>query len=200
MRLLLVMTMLLTPAMAQQKIQFSGAVRGTEIFRKDIGHGLVFVIGPPPGDDPDDQGFAIQIQPAGQAQPDNYLRCVTLPAHGPTAADLPASQFVNDSNEQLPDAELAPLRTRDLQFVLNSADQKKACDELDAELYGPQRVDPKTGAIVMGDPGYKAPLLGSAKVALKNIEIADLGQAKKAVLKSLTFEVVIVFPPAGRKR
>ncbi|HUI55523.1 MAG TPA: hypothetical protein VLY04_11155 [Bryobacteraceae bacterium] len=200
MRTVILLTLTLAPLAAQQKMQLSGAVRGTEAFRKDIGHGLMFVIEPAPGDDSDDRGFVIQIQPAGQAQPDDYVRCVTLPAHGPTAADLPASEFVNGANEQLPETELAPLRTRELQFVLNTADQKKACDELDAELYGPQRVDPKTGAIVMGDPGYKGPPLGSAKVVLKNIELANLGKDKKAILKSLTFEVVIEFPTAGRKR
>ena len=189
---------LAAPLLAQTRIHIAGTVRAGDTFRKEIGLGLTLVLTPNDSqDDSGDSGWAIEVQPADQS--DNFIRCVILPLHGPTPADILASQFVTEKNEKLPESALSEQKKREFQFTLNSADQKTACDELDAVAYSPPRTA-KDGTIVMGTPGYKEPPLGNGTFVIKSVQLSNLGESKHAKLDSLSFEAEIAFPPDRKKR
>jgi len=108
------------------------------------------------------------------------------------------TQFVNQDNEKLPESELSDVKKREFQFVLNAADQKKACDEMEAEAYGA----PKTaldGTVIIGNPGYKEPPLGSGSFIIKTARLSDLGPGKHAKLDSLSFDVEITLPASKNR-
>jgi hypothetical protein len=182
------LALLALPLIAQPRIHVAGSVRAGETFRKDITSGLNLVL--PPNDSPD-SGWTIEVQPADKS--DDFMRCLNLPIHGPTQADILASQFVSDENERLPESALADQKKREFQFVLNAVDQKKACDELDVIAYSP----PKTaedGTVIVGTPGYKDPPLGSVTFLIRNVRLSDVGKGKQARLDSMSFEADITFP------
>ena len=184
------------PLLAQTRIHIAGTVRVGDTFRKEIGRGLTFVLAPNDSQDTDgDSGWSIEVQPADQS--DNFVRCVIQPLHGPTPADILASLFVTAENEKLPELTLSGQKRRELQFTLNSADQKKACDELDVVAYSPPKTA-KNGASIVGTPGYKEPPLGSATFVIKSVQLSNLGRSKHAKFESLGFEAEIAFP-RGKK-
>lgn len=188
--LYLVLAAFVGPLTGQSRIHIAGTVRAGEAFRKEIGSGLVLLLTPIP-DSGEDSGWTIEIQPADGS--DNFVRCVTLPLHGPTQADLLAWQFVSPDNERLPESKLSELKKREFQFVLNAADQKKACEEMEAEAYGTPKTAPD-GTVIIGNPAYKEPPLGSGSFLIKNVHLSNLGPGKHAKLDSLSFEVEITLP------
>jgi len=124
-RPLICMAVLAGPLLAQTRLHVAGTVRAGETFRKEFGRGLTLVLAPNDSqDDSGDSGWTIEVQPADQS--DNFIRCVIEPIHGPTQADLLASQFVSEENEKLPEPELSEQKKREFPFTLNSADQKKS--------------------------------------------------------------------------
>ena len=173
---------------AQPRLHVAGTLRAGEAFRKDIGRGLILVLTP---NDGLDSGWTIEVQPADKS--DDFMRCVTLPIHGPTQAHILASQFVDDENEKLPEPALAEQKKRELQFVLNAADQKKACDELDVIAYGPQKTG-KDGTVIIGTAGYKGPPLGGVTLLIPSVQLSNLGKGKQARLDSMSFEADLTFP------
>ena len=187
---------LVGPLAAQPRIHFAGTVRAGEVFRKEIGSGLVLVLTPIP-DSGEGSGWSIEIQPLDGS--DNFVRCVTLPLHGPTQADLLTTQFVSQDNKKLPESKLSDVKKREFQFVLNAADQKKACDEMEDEAYGAPTTAPD-GTIIIGNPGYKEPPLGSGSFVIKTAQLSHLGPGKRARLDSLSFEVEIMLPASGERR
>ncbi len=178
------------PLMGQARIHITGTVRAGRVFRKEIGLGLVLVLTPIP-DSGGDSGWTIEIQPPDGS--DNFVRCVTLPLHGPTEADLLTTQFVSADNKKLPESKLSDVKKREFQFVLNAADQKKACDEMEAEAYGAPKTTPD-GTVIIGNPGYKEPPLGSGSLLIKTVRLSNLGPGRHARLDSLSFEVEIALP------
>lgn len=178
----------------QPRVHIAGTVRAGEVFRKELGSGLVLVLTPIP--DAGDSGWTIEIQPADGS--DNFVRCVTLPLHGSTQADLLAWQFVTPDNERLPESELSGLKKREFQFVLNAADQKKACEEMDAEAYGTPKTAPD-GTVIIGNPDYREPPLGSGSFVIKTARLSNLGAGKHAKLDSLSFEVEITLPASKNR-
>jgi hypothetical protein len=197
-RPLIYLAILAGPLLAQSRIHIAGTVRAGETFRKEIGLGLTLVLTPNDSQDAGgDSGWSIEVQPADQS--DNFIRCVILLLHGPTPADILASQFVTEENEKHPESALSEQKERQFQFVLNSAGQKKACDELDAVAYSPPKTA-KDGAMIMGTPGYKEPSLGSGTFVIKSVPLSYLGKSKDAKLESLSFEAEIAFPPAKKNR
>ena len=182
------LALLALQVLAQQRFHVAGTLRAGEAFRKDIGRGLILVLTP---NDGLDSGWTIEVQPADKS--DDFMRCVTLPIHGPTQADILASQFVDDQNEKLPEPALAEQKKRELQFVLNAADQKKACDELDVIAYGPQKTG-KDGTVIIGTPGYKGPPLGGVTLLIPSVQLSNLGKGKQARLDSMSFEADLTFP------
>jgi hypothetical protein len=172
-------------------------LRAGESFRKEIGHGLAFYI------QPDKMGWLLEVGPA--AAGGDFVGCVTPPFHGPNVAHIFAWHFVSRDN-----AALRPLETnelgnpRDFQFVLNTADQDKACKELDVLLHSPPQRDPRTGDIVLGTLGYREPPLGNGSFQITDIKIGNLGPAKEAVIERLSFEARFTFPepakPAKKRR
>jgi len=183
-----------SPGMEQSGVHIAGTVRGGEAFRKEIGSGLVLVLSPIPG--AGDSGWTIEIQPLDGS--DNFVRCVTLPLHGPTPADLLAWQFVSPDNERLPEPKLSELKKREFQFVLNAADQKKACEEMEAEAYGTPKTAPD-GTLVIGNPGYKEPPLGSVSFLIKTARLSNVGPGKRTALEYLSFEVEITLPASNSR-
>jgi len=117
------MVALVGPLAAQPTVHIAGTVRVGRAFRKEIGSGLVLALTPISGSG-EDSGWTIEIQPVDGS--DNFIRCVTLPLHGLTQADLLTAQFVTGDNEKLPESKLADVKKREFQFVLNAADQKRA--------------------------------------------------------------------------
>ena len=196
-RIFVYVASLAVPLAAQSRIQFAGSVRAGQTFRKAIGSGLTLVLSPNGGADDDDSGWTIEVQPADQS--DNFVRCVMLPLHGPTDADLVADQFVTEENEKLPESQLADRRRREFQFVLNTADQKKACDEMDVVASGPQTTA-ADGSVIIGTPGYQDPPLGSGTFTIKSLQMSNLGTGKKARLDALGFEVKIELPAVSKDR
>jgi hypothetical protein len=184
------LALLALPVIAQLRIHVAGTLRAGETFRKDIGRGLTLVLTP---NDGPDSGWTIEVQPADKS--DDFMRCVTLPIHGSTQADILASQFVDDENEKLLEPALAEQKKRELQFVLNAADQKKACDELDVIAYSPPKTG-KHGTVTIGTPGYKDPPLGSVTLLIRSIQLSNLGKGKRAGFDSMIFEADLTFPPS----
>lgn len=174
------------PLTGQPPVHIAGTVRAGQVFRKEIGPGLLLVLTPVR-----DSGWTIEVQlPDGS---DNFVRCVTLPLHGPTQADLLATQFVSPENKTLPESKLSDVKRREFQFVLNAADQKKACDEMEAEAYGAPTTTPD-GTVIIGNPGYEEPPLGRGSLFIKTVQLSKLGPNKQARLDSLSFEVEIALP------
>jgi hypothetical protein len=199
MRTVFLVSIFLATIQAQPHIHLGATLRAGQSFHKDIGPDLVFALDPI-----EDEGWVIQIQPktgdaSRQSHSEDYIRCVTGPSHGPHPADLFAWHFVSEDNQiRLPKDKEWFGRKRDFNFVLNAADQEKACDELEAES-GPGVVDPKTGALTLGSPDYKVPPLGAGIFWIKAVELSNLGIDKHARLESLTFEVDIDLAPRSQK-
>jgi hypothetical protein len=194
-RRLVCMAVLAGPLMAQPRVHIAGTVRAGQAFRKEIGSGLALVL-TPIADSGEDSGWTIEIQPLDGS--DNFVRCVTLPLHGPTQADILATQFATGDNRKLPEAELSDVKKREFQFVLNATDQKKACDEMAEEAYGKPKTAPD-GAVIIGNPGYEEAPLGSGSFLIRTVQLSDLGPGKHARLDSLSFGVEIALP-AGKNR
>lgn len=184
-----------TLSLAQPRVRFSGSVMAEQMFRQAIAPGLFFVVSPIQSQDSTGFGWRLGVEPAGGS--DTFERCVTLPLHGPTPSDILAWQFVTENNEALPAAQLVPFKTRLFRFVLNAADQKRACDELDVAAAGP-RTGPD-GNETIGTPGYREPPLGTARVVLQNIQLADVGKGKHARFESVSFEAQFEFPDAAKR-
>jgi len=183
------------PLMAQLDAHIAGTARAGQVFRKEIGPGLFLVLTPIP-DSGGDSGWTIEVQPPDGS--DNFVRCVTLPLHGPTQADVLATQFVTEDNRKLPEAKLSDVKKREFQFALNAADQKKACDEMEAEAYGAPTTAPD-GSTIIGNPGYKEPPLGSGSFFIKTAQLSDLGPGKHARLDFLSFEAKITLPASKNR-
>ena len=176
--------------MTQPRLQIAGTVHAERAFHKEIGSGLALVLTPN-----GDSGWTIEVQPLDGS--DNFVRCVTLPLHGPTQADVLATQFVTEDNVKLPDAELSDVKKREFQFVVNAADQKKACAEMEDEAYGKPKTPPD-GTVIIGNPGYQEPPLGSGSFVIKTVQLSNLGPGKHARLDSLSFEFEIALPVTSK--
>jgi len=183
------------PLAGEPRVHIAGTVRAGEVFRRAIGSGLVLVLAPVP-DSGEDSGWTIEIRPVDGS--DDFVRCVTLPLHGPTQADLLITQFVGPNNERLPESQLSDVKKREFQFVLNAADQKKACEEMEAEAYGSPKTAPD-GTVIIGNPDYNEPPLGSGSFVIKTARLSNLGAGKHAKLDSLSFEVEITLPAHGSR-
>jgi hypothetical protein len=179
---------------ASQSLDFTGSVRNGETFRKSIGHGLVFVLAP------DSAGYNISIEPAGgvtrrgKVNDNDFSNCVTPPYHGPNPRMLFARDF---QGKNLSTDRLTGVKNREFSFVLNSADQKKACAELSEALYGPEKKDQK-GNPVLGFLNYQEPPLGHGVFDLLTFELGDRQDPDR--FTSMTFAVHIEFPTTPRKQ
>lgn len=185
------LALLALPVIAQPRIHVAGTLRAGETFRKDIGRGLTLVLTLSDGPD---SGWTVEVQPADKS--DDFMRCITLPLHGPTQPDILPSQFVDGDNEKLLEPAMAEQKKRELQFVLNAADQKKACDELDAIAHSAPKTG-QDGTVTIGTPGYKDPPLASVTLLIRSVQLSNLGKAKQAGFESMSFEADITFPTPG---
>ena len=182
-------------ACAQPSVRLIGSVQAEQAFRQAIAPGLFFVVFPIQSKDSTGFGWRMGVEPADGS--DSFERCVTLPLHGPTPSDILAWQFVTENNEALPAAQLVPFKTRLFRFVMNTTDQKKACDELEVVAAGPRTAPDGNQSI--GTPGYREPPLGTARVLLHSFQLADIGKGKHARLESVSFEAQFEFPAAAKR-
>lgn len=175
-----------------QELDFSGAVKNGETFRKDIGHGLVFVLAPLAG------GYQISIEPLRGGNPNNndFTACVTPPFHGPNPTFLLPRDFRDEHGNLLPAKVLAGLKNREFSFVLSAADQDRACNELSEAMYGPEKKD-KKGNPVFGFLDYKQPPLGKGVFDIFDFQVSGPEQSEQ--FQSITFAVHIEFPKPARK-
>lgn len=183
---------LLSVCLFAQELDFSGAVKNGGTFRKEIGHGLVFVLAPVA----DGYGIAIEPVRGGDPNNNNFSTCVTPPFHGPNPTSFMPHDFQDEHGNPLPPKVLAGLKKRELSFVLTPADQKKACDELSEAMYGPEKKD-KNGNPVLGFLDYKQPVLGKGVFDILGFQLSGPQQSEQ--FQSITFAVHIEFPTAARK-
>ncbi len=184
-RLLLCMLVMSTPLLAQQRITFSGRVSRGQSFVRPIGHGLVFEV----RSENDDFTLSVaRSASVGKAGGDNLARCVTPPFHGPNALEINGWELGNDRTRP----ELAEAKTRKFQFVMNEADQKKACQEMQAEVYGPAKQS-SDGRIV-GDKNYRAPRMGKGVLRIVNYELQAGGEGKAPEIRWMSFRGEIELP------
>lgn len=127
-----------------QELDFSGAVKNGETFRKEIGHGLVFILAP----EADGYGIAIEPVRGGDPNNNNFTTCVTPPFHGPNPTSLTTRDFQDEHGNPLPRKVVAGRKNREFSFVLTAADQKKASDELSEALYGQEKKDTHGDAVL----------------------------------------------------
>jgi hypothetical protein len=176
-----------------QELDFNGTVKHGGTFRKNIGHGLVFLLWP------DSVGYNIAIEPtrSGNLHDNDFSNCVTPPYHGPNPRMLIARDFRGDQQNKLQRENRKAVTHRGFNFLLTAADQKKACAELSEALYGPVKKD-KSGNPVLGFPNYKQPSLGHGVFDVLTFE---LDPQDPDLFTSMTFAVHLEFPkPTGSPR
>lgn len=169
-----------------QTRHYSGSVRADHPYVHDIGRGLVLFV--------TTSSIEVHAASAGSAA-DNYANCVTPPYHGPNALDLQPWEFAA-TQTNYPNY---PRLERKFQFTLNAADNKAACDELSAALYGPQTME-KDGTVLIGKPDYKPPPLGTGVLTISKIELSQPKSGQEARIKSFRFVADITFPPESAKQ
>lgn len=181
---------MIAPLLGQQRIAFSGRVTRGGSFIKPIGNGLVLAVRSENGD------FTIRVEKAekqSSSSQENFASCVTPPYHGPNALEIAAWELGKEKTE----AELAENKARKFQFVMNEADQKKACDEMEREVYGPAKRS-GDGTIVLGDENYRTPMMGKGVLRIVKYQLQD-GGAKDPEIESLSFRAEIELPGRARK-
>jgi hypothetical protein len=170
---------LATLSLLPQKQHFAGSVRAGQPYIHDLGRGLVLVV--------TTSSIEVRASPY-RADGDSYARCVTMPARGPNDLYLDAWHFIPSQNHLFSH----PLH-REFQFTVNAADQKGACDDLEAALHSPP-VKGKDGIEIMGTPGYKEPPLGSGIINLSNVQLSHPAPGQDAEIQSFSFVADIILP------
>ncbi len=182
-RLLLWLLVMSAPLLAQQKVSFRGRVVRGGSFVKPIGNGLVFAVRSEKGD------FMVRVEKPARGEKtggDNLASCVTPPYHGPNALDIEGWELANDRTT----AELAEAKTRTFRFVTNEADQKKACREMELEVYGPEKRS-SDGTIVVGDEKFRAPAMGKGVLRIVKYRVQGGGAGKSPEIEWLSFRAEV---------
>ncbi len=104
-----------------QTVRLSGTVRSGIAYRHSIGRRLLLVV----------NTEEIRVRRAStEGELDNFARCVTTPVHGPNDLDFLAVDF-----------DPARKARRRFHFVLNAADDKAECRELERVINPNARVN-----------------------------------------------------------
>ena len=64
---------------------------------------------------------------------------------------------------------------------------------MEEEAYGQPKTAPD-GTVIIGNPGYEEPPLGTGSFVIKAVQLSNLGPGKQARLDSLSFEAEITLP------
>lgn len=181
--LIVLLSLTLTlPALSQTTIRFSATVNGGEKFAQTLRQGLVFVLDPVHDQNLD---WELTVKPS-EGSDTNYARCVNPPLHGPTPMDIETWHWMPDAQGKSWDS-IPSVRKFD--FVLNEADNLKACDELDRVANDVER-----GRNQVGDPNYKDPPLGHARVTIRSVEIKPKTADGEARFAKISFNAIITLP------
>lgn len=174
-------------AAAQERpLRFAGEVtRGTS-FRKEIGHGLVFVLRA------SDEGWHIAVEPAaGLAATgcnDNFAGVIAVPMRGYREVDLTA-EYGNSA------AEAVALTPRDVDFVLTGEDCKREEDRRNKltwpSQYTQKQVEDAEARFATSTAGHAVLRVLDSKVSPSGtlVEGKDYGK-----IDWLKFDVVVTFP------
>jgi hypothetical protein len=172
----------------EQPARIAGEVRRGETFQQPIGDGLYLRLAPEEG-----IGWRIEIGPAtraGRSDRDNdFARCVTGPAHGPTAMDIEGWHFRNDNNTGPRERPETPGigEKRWFDFVLTRQDMEIECDTLDRALY--LWSNPAAKARAEGAVGARRSGRGWLKIT--GMKLGNLVAGEHASIESMTFEAEV---------
>jgi len=171
--------------LSAQQQHLSGGVRSGQPYTHSLGRGLSLVL--------TTSSIAVQgvdgrkqIDIRSAAIVENYAQCATGPGHGPSEIDLEAWHFKPTKDQDFRDP-----RHRKFEFAVSAADNKRVCDELEAELYG-KPVTGKDGTEVLGNPNYRSPARGKGEISLSDVVITGTGQ--DAEIESYRFVADITLP------
>jgi hypothetical protein len=149
---------------------------------KVLAPGLVFELDPESDGDLD---WQLAVKP-DESSNTNYAKCVTGPLHGPTPIDIEAWQWALLANGKTWDS--AP-SVHEFDFVLDAAGNKKVCDEADREAFDTER-----NHMQIGDPHYKDPPLGHARVTICWVELKASAPDGQARFAKIRFDAEITLP------
>jgi hypothetical protein len=125
------LTVLLACAASAQErpLRFEGEVKLGQEFRREIGHGLVFVLKPAPAGNP--QGWTIMIspvKPSGQPGCDDFVWVATPPYRGSNPRHLDTSYGTSAR-------EAVAMSPREFQFVLTDTDCRTESQRIERLLW-----------------------------------------------------------------
>ena len=175
-----------TPFAQDRPLRFQGEVVRGGSFRKEIGHGLVFVLRPA------DDGWSIVVEPAlglgASGCSDNYASVIAVPMRGYREVDLAAS-YGNTAKEAV------ALSPRDVDFVLNAEDCKREADRR-TKLTWPSQYTQKE--VEEAEAKFATSTAGRAVLKVLDSKVSDSGVLVEGKdygkIDWLKFEVVITFP------
>jgi hypothetical protein len=170
----------------ERPLRFAGEVTRGASFRKEIGHGLVFILRAA------DEGWHIVVEPAsGLAATgcsDNFASVIAVPMRGYREVDLSA-EYGNTAREA------AALTPRDVDFVLNGEDCKREEDRRNKltwpSQYTQKQVEEAEARFATSTSGHAVLRVLDSKVSPSGtlVEGKDYGK-----IDWLKFDVVVTFP------
>jgi hypothetical protein len=164
----------------RNSVHLKGHVSKGQTFRKDIGHGLVFIL------TPDENGWYADVVPLGHRNINEYgfASIATPPYHGMNDLQIMGWDFRNAGNTDAGDAGVgAPQKTRQFSFVMD----KEQADTIAQAIQKEQDVENL-------DIEF-----GSAEMRIDNIKLGNLVPGKQAWIDSMDFSVTLHFPDKPQK-
>lgn len=170
----------------ERPLHFQGEVLRGNLFRKEIGHGLVFLLRPV------DDGWKIAVEPVtgmqGTGCGDNYASVIGVPMRGYREVDL-GPGYGNTALEAL------ALSPRDVDFVLNAADCKRE-EARRTKLtwpsqYTQQEVQEAQDHFASSTSGTAVVRILDSKLSASGVQVEGKDYGKIDWVK---FEVTVTFP------
>ena len=172
-----------------QPVRFQGNVAAGSVFRKEIGHGLVFLLKPTEG------GWSIAVEPAagleGSGCKDNFASVIGVPLRGFREVDL-GPGYDNSAREAM------ALTPRDVDFVLTGEDCKREEERRNRLIwpsqYTQKEVEEAQAKFATSEAGKLVLKILDSKVAPSGtlVDCKDYGKVER-----MKFEVVVTFPKKG---
>jgi len=172
----------------KNSIHFQGELRRGEKFEKEIGEDLVFRLVP------DEFGWDIEVGPA-QSEED-FTDCVNMPIHGITPRQIRGWHFRSDDNSEAlkpEDFQTPGIGTpREFDFVLNSADDAKSCDDLGRIAHGNDEENPEHKKAMAR---WGELVGGTGSLTITDFTLGNLKPGTQAWIELMKFDVSISIPP-----
>jgi hypothetical protein len=155
--------------LATPVIIFHDHISKGEIFKKDLGANLLFVL------QPNESGWDIVVKSKDESQNDDFAQVATPPLHGPTPLQIEAHSFISN-DERSNSAQLV----RDFSFVLNKKDADAMVDAIS------QFTEGKTT-----DFNINVHSFGKGKLIISNLKLDSGTTNTQTSIGSMDFEVTI---------